>query len=153
MNFIDQKTLFKATNNMNEISKAMLENIEWIDKRRANAVGRTARYDVRVSMPSKTSHKQGSVNISFIPERIAGLMKGRYVKVAIVGDLFLFKAAEEYTGWKLYSTGKATSRVQIKISGNEVVNAWAKKNKGLYAIHYDANSDFYFINATEKGVY
>lgn len=30
---------------------------------------------------------------------------------------------------------------------------WGIKNKGKYRIHYDANSDFYYINAAEKDVY
>lgn len=151
MNLIDQKTLFKATNNMNEISKAMIENIVWMDKSKKTAPSGKNSYDVRVTAISNDGHRRAHVTFSFTKERIAGLMKAMYVKVAIVGDLFLFKAANSEDGWKIYTN--KSSRVQMKVSGNAQINEWATKNQGVYRIHYDANSDFYYINATEKGVY
>lgn len=150
MNLTEQKELFK-----NEITKAMMQNIVWQQKRLVGRGGAKTFYDVRVSCSPHTNHDKGSFNVSFIPERIAGLMKTSFVKVAVLGDLLLFKASNEDEGWKIYrcSPKQNSSRVQVKIAGNELLMNWGIKNKGKYRIHYDANSDFYFINAAEKDVY
>ena len=155
MNLTEQKDLFKAQNKQNEITKAMMQNIVWQQKGKIGRGGAKTSYDVRVSCSPYTNHGKGSFNISFIPERIAGLMKASYVKVAVLGDLLLFKASYEEEGWKIYrcSPNQTSSRVQIQISGNDLLMEWGIKNKGKYRIHYDANSDFYYINAAEKDVY
>ena len=152
MNLTEQKDLIKAQNKQNEITKAMMQNIVWQQKRKAIRGGTLATYDVSISYTKNTNHGLGSFNVSFIPERIAGLIEASFVKVAVLGDLLLFKASNEDEGWKILRSPN-TSRVQVKISGNEHLMNWGIKNKGLYRIHYDANSDFYFINAAEKDVY
>lgn len=155
MNLTEQKDLIKAQNKQNEITKAMMQNIVWQQKGKIGRGGAKTSYDVRISCSPYTNHGSGSFNVSFIPERIAGLIEASFVKVAVLGDLLLFKASNEEEGWKIYrcSPKVNSSRVQIKISGNELLMEWGVKNKGLYRIHYDANSDFYFINAAEKDVY
>ena len=150
MNLTEQKEHIK-----NAMNEAIFKNIVWQQKRQIGRGGSKAYYDVRVSCSPYTNHGKGSFNISFIPERIAGLVKASYVKVAVLGDLLLFKASNEDEGWKIYrfSPKANSSRVQVKISANDLLMEWGIKNKGKYRIHYDANSDFYYINAAEKDVY
>ena len=156
MNLTEQKDLFKAQNKQNEITKAMMQNIVWQTKQRPHGNGKKkATYDIRVFDSPYSCHGKGAFMLSIIPERIEGLMHSGYVKIAILGDLLLLKAATEDDGWKviLPHTSAKASRVQVKVSGNAYLTEWANKNKGKYLIHYDVNSDFYFINAAEKDVY
>lgn len=150
MNLTEQKEFIK-----NAMNEALFKNIVWQEKRQLGRGGKKASYDVRVSCSPYTNHGKGSFNISFIPERIAGLVKASYVKVAVLGDLLLLKASNEDEGWKILhcSPNQTSSRVQVKISANDLLMEWGIKNKGKYRIHYDPNSDFYYINAAEKDVY
>lgn len=126
MNLTEQKNLIK-----NEITKAMLQNIVWQQKPMVGRGGVKAYYDVRVSCSPYSNHGKGSFNVSFIPERIAGLVKASYVKVAVLGDLLLFKASNEDEGWKIYrfSPKANSSRVQVKISANDLLMEWGIKNR------------------------
>ena len=145
MNLTEQIALIKA-NKPNAMNEALFKNINFLQKNGGGGRG-TDSYDVRVSLP-----KEHGTLISFEKDRCRGLMTTGDGVVAVVGDLLMFKQSDSFYGWK-FTHMNESRRPQILISGQPVLNEWAKKNCGKYKIHYDAASELYFINAAEKDVY
>lgn len=125
-------------------------DIDWAKK--GNAGVKAWGHDVFISIANRGKRHKGNVYISFRNDKFPRTIK--YVQIARLGNLLLFKESDERHGWKMQEGTSLMNSCAVHISprvlGDDIVEAVKTHNQEGFDLHYDAKNKIYYIEL-DKG--